>query len=437
MLDIAVFVYCIALMLLQIIIEVKNQRFDFFDLKYIFEVYFIIQLPFSSLITTIFSIGISDARIQYYIDNFTRTKMLICVVLGFTIYIISNIVFSKYYFKLPKPMLKEWNNRKVKLLVFFLFSIGYLSFFLLLKENGGFYTFLENVDSWRNTGLVGQGIYSFPATTLLTIAGLIFFINMRKKTEFKKIKIKIIMLIILSVIPAFFLGFRGYIFSTILEVVVAYNFFYRKISFKKVIPFFFILIICTSLYGIYRECHEISWKTFLYCYQFRPEVFWGIFLRSRGSEIFSKVIEQLSYTHAYQGGYQTIIEALTIWIPHAIWTNKPIAKSVVFSETFFGLNGGISPTILGELYWDFSLLGIILGMFLIGAITALAYNTLTQNRNSKSAILVYCQLYYTSFCMAEAISGTMNGLIIYTIAIIPIIFYLGRNGAIKYTCKED
>jgi hypothetical protein len=59
---------------------------------------------------------------------------------------------------------------------------------------------------------------------------------------------------------------------------------------------------------------------------------------------------------------------LLFWIPRAIWPGKPVGTSFDFAE-FAGLSAhNVSFPLTAELYVDFGILGVLLGMYILGVI---------------------------------------------------------------------
>lgn len=419
MLSGAVLIYCILLMLIQAIREIKKHGFEVFDPKYIFEAYYIVQLPFSNWVADVYHVGIIDDRMVYTVSSSLRQRVSILIMLGFTFFVFGSYLGRRAKAKPWKITIKMWNVRTADVVFRVLIVFGYFCFFILMRSSGGIRTFLTNIQSFRNTGLVGNGILFFPCTTLFQMALLIYVFKEQQKNKFKIWKYLIVLLF--CVLPSFFLGFRGFIFTLLLQNVVVYHLFIHRFPLQKICVIIILLLVLFSGIGIYREYGNINQETLSEVTKNRPDLLFGALLRSRGSEILAKVMMDLDATNDYQLGYRSVIEAITIIIPHAVWANKPEAKSVMFSETFFGLNGGVSPTILAELYWDFGYIGALIGMMVTGFLISLIFKKVKCVFCYASARLLFAHLYTTSFNICEAISGTINGLVLYSVSYFIII----------------
>jgi len=73
----------------------------------------------------------------------------------------------------------------------------------------------------------------------------------------------------------------------------------------------------------------------------------------------------------YQWG-STLLDSLTLFIPRAIWSDKPETASSWLARVFYGQRvlANISTTWPGELYLNFGWAGLVLGMFCTGIVCA-------------------------------------------------------------------
>jgi oligosaccharide repeat unit polymerase len=88
-------------------------------------------------------------------------------------------------------------------------------------------------------------------------------------------------------------------------------------------------------------------------------------------DILNKIIWAVPGELPYLKG-ASLIEAATIWIPRTCWAGKPRGLGWDLNDIYYGtIRGGNSvPTWPGELYWDFGIIGVIAGMFMMGVVCA-------------------------------------------------------------------
>ena len=116
-------------------------------------------------------------------------------------------------------------------------------------------------------------------------------------------------------------------------------------------------------------------------------------------------------------------------IPRAYWPEKPniglgptIVEKALHGD--YSRNGGVPPGLMGELYWNFGLPGIIFGMFGFGLLLKLVYTSCIPYLRSNINIL----LLYSSFSISIAFHLTatsVNGGMLWLLKdIVPILFFI-------------
>jgi hypothetical protein len=153
--------------------------------------------------------------------------------------------------------------------------------------------------------------------------------------------------------------------------------------------------------------------------------------RSKGTEVLAAVVHKLGETGDYEFGWRGLIEAFTIVVPKTLWADKPLPSGQRFTTYFFSSDlsfsrgadldvwGGISPTVVGELYWNFGVGGVLVGLFLFGRLARLAFNTLRSHPGNPSIVILYA-IFLTLFVLsAEAIQGNFNTLVMH----VPVILF--------------
>ena len=420
-------------------IEYKLNKFDLFNIKNAFILYYIIQLGFSGLLSLSSNypseIGLSPV---YYHDYYTLALFfgllgLVAFQLGYYKSILGRSL------KIPTILNFNWNSFNIRIILCSYFVIGGISFMLFLQSNGGLTEFLNNIGSFRADGISGQGFLLFPSTHVLSIGVMVYTINRLKKTPCVKNVIISLVLLVISVIPAFFMGFRGMIVLPVLEYLVIFNYVYKKIPVVKMIPIASFLIIVFVGYGIIREIPpqlEVTTEMVLDVADKNPELVYAFLSRSKGTEVVASVIKKLEETGEYEYGYKSFFETITIFIPGALWKDKPLASSVKFTTYFFGDElafargfkretwGGISPTIIGEAYWHFGWYGVTIGLFILGWLLGKIYETFNKNKENLFVLLIYAEVYPLFVMMAEAVQGYANSFLLYSITLVITFFAL-------------
>jgi oligosaccharide repeat unit polymerase len=94
----------------------------------------------------------------------------------------------------------------------------------------------------------------------------------------------------------------------------------------------------------------------------------------------------------------------TLWvlvtrpIPRSIWPNKPVNHGIELKNVLFNRHwlwgGSTPPTLIGELYWNFHIPGVIVGMWLLGLIVRASYEYVRHYSDNLFVITLYCITIY-------------------------------------------
>jgi hypothetical protein len=411
--------------------EISKGRFDFFNLKNTFIVYFVIQLGVSGFATLYLDqpsdIGLDTItqRSDYDYALFISALGLLCFQIGY-----HTRKARKEW--IPTALKKQWSAPRLHSVVWIYMAMGMAGFGAIVQINGGLSSFLASREEFRAGGLVGLGIFLFPATGMMAIAALAYFLLRTRTPMIPKDYLKAIAVLGVALLPAYFLGFRSALALPVLQFVVAWHYAHRRLHAGKIALVSAAVMGLFTFYGISRAIPSeigFNFKDFLTIAEERPELVYAVVSRSRGTEVVAAVTAKLEQTGEYEYGWPSLVETLTIIVPKAIWPDKPQAISERFANYFFGDTlaaargyeaenwSGISPTVVAEWYWHLGLPGVVVGLFILGRIAARAYASLQQNLQHPGAILCYC-IFFASFSMfAESEQNYTNGLVLYAAAL--------------------
>jgi hypothetical protein len=141
------------------------------------------------------------------------------------------------------------------------------------------------------------------------------------------------------------------------------------------------------------------------------------------------VPDQVDYKYG-----ETLAQApISIFIPRILWPGKPVLNighefgttfhliSVVDRETM------IAPSLVGEFYWNFGLLGVVIGMFLVGGVYRLVYQkygTLTGFEPITSGIYIMLFMRLIHF---EGSFGGVLGLGVKSYVVLYLIIVVSKK----------
>jgi hypothetical protein len=128
----------------------------------------------------------------------------------------------------------------------------------------------------------------------------------------------------------------------------------------------------------------------------------------------------------------TIWPLFVAWIPRQLWEDKPIISfGKIFAEEylgefFSGTGTSASPTLLGELYLNWHIPGILVGALLSGIAIRFVYAYFIRRQFGAPAVFVYSQIFLSLFTFWEAsIAGLLAGVISTLILLLALVFLVG------------
>lgn len=111
--------------------------------------------------------------------------------------------------------------------------------------------------------------------------------------------------------------------------------------------------------------------------------------------ILSDIVELVPSVYPFEFG-STFIRPIIMLPPRSLNPGKPAHSTLgaKITDLFYNQRGfGIPPTAVGELYWNFGWIGIIVGMTVFGWLCQRMYRMLIHGGNNPSIILLYSVLF--------------------------------------------
>mgnify|MGYP005990122367 CR=1 FL=1 len=277
--------------------------------------------------------------------------------------------YSKTYIKLVK---------KVNL---FFIGLSLLTMYSFVKSQGNILSYFSNIDSMRAT-LQGQMI-NYGLLYLNSLISIYLILITKKNTWVSKLGV------LISILLFAIYGFRGPVLSILIILFFTLqklNIFKIKFTFKSLLVFGLILFLYVYSQDI-RESNRES-EPFLL----------KILTRFNGYEplmvIYDKVI--LKDFFSLSTVYYNFLSFIQLPIPRSLFPSKVEPVSLILSERIFydiGYRefntGGVSPTIIGSLLWNFSFIGLFL-MLLLGKISSYIENRIRLNNSPIKIVFYLC-----------------------------------------------
>lgn len=269
-------------------------------------------------------------------------------------------------------------------------SIGLL-FFIAVAQKSGFGLF-----SWLDDPRTGYQFYRRGLGHFYVVSLAIFSFAYLYLLFFKIKTLKSLFLATMSFVSIFyFFGSKGIIIFTILEAIVFYNFFLKKIEIRKAIimfvSLFLVFALVFSLYAPNEDARPLSIKILSYADHYQ-----------KGSMFFADFEEDFQYAYG-----EEYINSLWAYVPRAFYPDKPYAYGFVkyVNEHYFPGQAelGDTPAFGGpvEEYLNFGVIGVIVVGFIKGYFSSLFYNYFLKYRNFVGFVLLSNEMSFSIFPIIE------------------------------------
>jgi len=286
----------------------------------------------------------------------------------------------------------EWNNPRFWLVIGVLGVAALTAYGYIVSRVG-----IIALDSEAAEKRMDLGNYGPVQAVLFTATWTIFVFVVAQLWTHRQSKIVSVVawgsLVTIAVI-LLSLGSRGYLFIPLLTAVIARHHLRKPFHVLKLAAISVIMFVGLSFYGYTRDS-TVSKPTFSLKegnatqLAIFPAVYAYLYVR-QPVETFQEVIRVIPRTIPYQGG-QLTFDALRTLLPGHHEMSDMFFKQILGSD-FVG--GGQPATLLGPLYGDFGLYGIVVGMFLVGSTVALTHGWMIR-RPTVFRILIFCWLMQT------------------------------------------
>lgn len=216
-------------------------------------------------------------------------------------------------------------------------------------------------------------------------------------SNFKKIIILIIILIIFQYISSNINGAR----RDIIKLLLVFSFFISLIIKRKTLIFLLIILTISSIFFVYSATYvrtiklggadDLNFNVFINFFEF---VSYYDFMPAFDNLIF--IVSNDNFLYG-----QTLFKFFVAWIPRELWPSKPFDTSILINQlrvnNFVG-GTSFSVNLLGEIYWNFSWIGLFVVNYLLG-IFAKNLDLAKKYDLTEMQLIVFASLNYLIFVM--------------------------------------
>ena len=358
-----------------------------------------------------------------------------CYGLGFFLYIIIPLALVLLYES--KLIINFENfegfNTQVIIKIYYLagtslvfFILGYFSLkkkFKITKLKQNFYQSEIFLATLLSTLVIFYSInYIQPILVIFSLICL--FLYKSNVSISKKIIFLIIFLIIFQYLSSNISGAR----RDIIKLLLIFCFFLSLIIQRKTLIFFIIFLTISSFFFVLLTTYIRTLKlgvfdnlNFNFFISFFEFVSYYDFMPAFDNLVFIVTNEDFLYG-------KTLFKILVAWIPREIWPTKPLDTTILIDQlrvnNFVG-GTSFSVTLLGEIYWNFSWIGVFIISYLIG-VFAKNLDLTKKYELTDMQLIVFASLNYLIFVMWRGGISTSIINFILNIFFILIVLYISR-----------
>ena len=324
---------------------------------------------------------ISAISIGKYIGTYYENQYFF-IILSYIAMLLGYSIHGEKKKNSKEKIITESYNKNMKVIGFLLLIFSCIGCLIYLLKNQ-FMLFKGNLEDDRIAAMTGNGILLQMMAISIISGGILFKQYMEKNLKI----ITIVMISIIVILINISTGFRSGILIYALLLLLIYN-KSKPLNIKKliilVVPLFIVIMLFGAIRGGLLSGNSINIS----------------FIRSSlsalrvGSNNLNWIMNRFPSYVDFQRGYTYLINIIMLRpgpdIEFTLWLKQALDVS------FAG--GGVTPTIIGEFYLNFSYLGTYIGMFMFGILL----HVLQNKYQTSSNIVLY------SFIITK-ITGAFSG----------------------------
>lgn len=358
----------------------------------------------------------SYIRINEYIKNPILLKTYFIVIISIVFYYLGDSlgrILKINQFACIIDKLEKFNENSTRLLkgyIIFATIFNLFIFVLILDKIGGISSLISKLHDRTRTF---AGLHTLITLQFIFVkGGLLYSVN----TDIKYFKI---FFIIVNVVVMSLYGGRSSIFMFVLSLLI-YRMLYLKEEPKliKTLIMLVLLGMILAMYALYFRYilplrYTLDFSTLFKYIEY--SIINNILVSLRQLDI---IIQNVPYVYPYIYG-KSFIGLFGLFVPRLIWPEKPYGAGGLYSLTFYKesyLEGtGIPPSLIGEFYWNFGIMGVMIGFFFLGLFLRVLYRKATNNSS-----VIYKAVY--SITLANLLIWIRDGTDAPTITWITYVF---------------
>ncbi|MDF9743988.1 oligosaccharide repeat unit polymerase [Natrinema salsiterrestre] len=321
---------------------------------------------------------------------------------------------------------REWDDDRANRVVALCTTIGVGSLFLLFWTTGGVPTALSELSAKRRppTEYIAWG------TKLLFVAALVDLGTVVRRTDRSRNRVAVTgALVAIACIPPFYRSIRSSLLLFLISLVVVYHYTERRVKLAHLLALVPLGVVTINVMGSLRKASWMGASALDPSTTLRPGAIGDFFgARRTGVTVHAHLFHVVPDRIGFQYG-TTLLSWVTRPIPRQLWPGKPRDIGQVLGERIFHqgvgtVGGGTPPPVPAELYLNFWIPGVLVGMFLFGACIRIGYNYCEPGSGGLPRTLIY-SIFATTFVFG-ILYGNVSQLVTNLLQLaLPLLLALG------------
>ena len=345
-------------------------------------------------------------NINYFSKVIGTSKIIALIILSLISYLIGDFFSDLIYKKNKNFKLKSLdnilNNTKVDKIINYIYAFGILVMVAFYLGIGNIPIFMENAEDMRAIVKQGKGSYIILSSVIFMMTTSYYIMQVFRKQTNNKTNILIYIKIIIPYMLLFGAGYRNPLAQLFLLNTITYYYIkYKKIKIKRLFIIITLLLFFLIGYSIFRYSGEVS-------------------ISKLSTEMFTKILWMMFVNYSNVGMLVNLVDS------HSLFYGRTYIKEFatllpgqnenvgVMLKNMLGMNfsgEGVTLTILGESYINFSYIGVIIIFFILGLVfKSLYYRFNLKDEVSELDILF---IIYMSISSLKIITGGLAVYLLY------------------------
>jgi len=290
--------------------------------------------------------------------------------------------------KLLPPLPAFWSLRKLRRVGVFLTLLSVGSLFYFMQTTGGIIHYLTNMFQVMLMSMRGWNFYLLLFMPLANIA-LFMWYAYRVQHSLRGFVFWLYLAIVLLLNLA---QSRGQTLAVLASLLIIRHYLKARIKASQLLIFGALAVAILLLAGIYRE-YTLFGEARLGNYRSLSGLSRYFIGHFDHFITFIEILKSIPDKFDYQFGRTMFLPFLLKPLPRSVFPWKPPGTATLFMQVLYPeqLAAGFSraPSIVPELYLNFSVIGILVGLYILGTLARTLYTYLKRNAQNKAVVVFY------------------------------------------------